>query len=166
MVRKSDAEKLAALLGIEPPKIPLAVSRSESSRQAEAAILYAEGIAGFIRKDCKNCGLKFAHTPGAVAFCSDSCRAQDLARIGIDWDWTKPPEERWTVKEPLVVPPKAVHLIDEVTDVRDNDKCPVHNHMRDTPDHGSWCWGDRPKPSPEKLIPERTLDFLKDLGLD
>jgi hypothetical protein len=184
-VAKSDAEKLAELLGIAPPEPQSSTESSvEISRQAEAAVLYGEGIVPFIRKDCKHCGRKFAHTPGAVAFCSDTCRAADLLKIGIAWDWFKSADKRWSVRNAIAVPPEALKLLDELTDVRDEHKCPVYNHMRDTPEHGAWCWGDTEPPEGVVLVPyadkpepehepepepeqeHDVLDILAELGLD
>lgn len=172
--KQSDAEKLAALLGIEPPSPTISDTESpaEISRQAEAALAYSSGH-GFIRKDCQECGLKFAHTPGAVAYCSDTCRAAALLKIGIKWHWDKDRASRWApVEEPLVVPPEALVLVDAAIDVYDHLKCPVHNHMRDTPEHGAWCWERDPitnlpvpLPSEPAKLSDDLVDKLKALGI-
>ena len=113
--KKSDAEKLAALLGIEAPKSQLDPTEHpyEVSRQAEAVLAYAQDASYFVTKDCKTCGHTFAHTKGAVAYCSDPCRAVALEAIGIKWEWTRPPEKRWGTEPPLVVPAQAFALIPE-----------------------------------------------------
>jgi len=141
--KKSDAEKLAELLGIEAPKGNAYETPEDVAREAEAALGYAASPKSFLRKDCKTCGRTFAHTAGAVAYCSNYCRARGLEQIGIQWNWLKPSSERWAPwqEEPLVVPADAVKLIDQLTDTQDELKCPVYNHMRDQPEHGSWCWG-------------------------
>jgi hypothetical protein len=113
--KKTDAEKLAELLGIEPPKGNEYESQEDVSRAAEAALAYGEDANAFIRKTCKSCGRAFAHTRGAVAYCSNHCRARGLELIGISWNWTRTPEERWgRLLEPLVVPPEALVLIEQV----------------------------------------------------
>src|SRR5574343_559080 len=97
---KSDQEKLAALLGIEAPPVDPYESKDSVSREAEAAIAYHDSPSLFVRKTCGTCGGMFAHTPGAVGFCSDYCRAVSLEKIGIKWSWTKPSSERWGRMEP------------------------------------------------------------------
>lgn len=190
--KKTDAEKLAELLGIEAPKGNPHETPEDVSRQAEAALQYAETPKSFIRKNCKSCGRTFAHTRGAIAYCSNACRARSLEQIGISWDWNKPTEVRWELYEggePLIVPPEALALIDQVSDTQDDLKCPVYNHMRDQPEHGAWCWGDtevpegvelipytdkpepEPEPEPDKSIPGLNptldvLDILVELGLE
>jgi hypothetical protein len=191
--KKTDAEKLAELLGIEAPKGNPYETAEDISREAEATIIYAESPQSFIRKNCKICGRTFAHTRGAIAYCSNLCRARGLEQIGIKWDWTRPTEVRWGLYdggEPLIVPAEAVKLVDQASDSQDNLKCPVYNHMRDQPEHGSWCWGDEPvpddielvayapKPEPEpepepepksEIEPDpmdAALDILAELGLD
>lgn len=111
--KKNEAELLAALLGIEAPTryIGPTESSEEISRQAEAALAYASNASAFISKTCKSCGQVFAHTRGAVAYCSDTCRAVGLKKLGIRWDWSKPPGDRWGKDEPLVVLPEALELL-------------------------------------------------------
>lgn len=154
--KKTDAQKLAELLGIEAPKENVYETPEDVSREAEAALIYAESPQSFIRKECKICGRTFAHTRGAIAYCSNSCRARGLEAIGIQWHWTRNSEVRWgnyKEGEPLVVPPEAVLLIDQVSDTQEHLKCPVYNHMRDQPEHGAWCWGDTEVPEGIELIP-------------
>ena len=177
-------EALAKLLGLEAPKGQEHKTTEDVSRAAEAAIIYAETPKSFIRKNCKTCGRTFAHTRGAIAYCSNTCRAKSLAEIGIVWDWNKPPATRWDLYEggePLIVPPEAVKLVDQVSDTQDHLKCPVYNHMRDQPEHGAWCWGDEPvpdgmvmmpypdkpepEPEPEPIPKPDPLDILAELGL-
>jgi len=114
--------KLAALLGIDAPA-PVNTQEQETvSREAEATLAYMEDPKHFIRKTCKMCNRTFAHTRGAVAFCSDTCRAEGLALIGIQWNWLRPPDQRWRhMPEPLVVPPEAITVIDQL-DAESNEE--------------------------------------------
>lgn len=145
--KKTDAEKLAELLGIEPPKGDPYESPEDISREAEATLVYAESPKSFTRKNCKSCGRAFAHTRGAVAYCSNHCRARGLEQIGIKWSWTRPTEVRWGLYgdgEPLVVPPEALAILDSLPE---------------------------PEPEPEPVEESPTvsvdvLDILTELGLD
>lgn len=143
--KKSDAEKLAELLGIEAPKGNPYETPEDVSREAEATLQYAETPESFIRKNCKSCGRTFAHTRGAIAYCSNNCRARGLEQIGIQWDWLRPVEARWSLYaggEPLVVPPEALELLDAL----------------------------EPEPEPEpEVVPHSSpdvLDILAELGLE
>ena len=119
-------ERLAALLGLDTPTKacgpPRRVAQENRSREAEAVIQFVEAPRTFAVVRCKHCGLEFLVNRGNVAMCSDSCRAKSLAEIGIEWDWSKSPEERWyvasvlskTTNEPLIVPPKALIALREV----------------------------------------------------
>ena len=134
--KKTDAEKLAELLGIEPPKGTNPYETpTDVAREAEATIIYAESPKFFQRKNCKECGRTFAHTAGSIAYCSNPCRARGLERLGIQWNWLKPSKDRWAPwqEEPLVVPPEALELLDS-------------------------------RPEPEESDP--VVDILKELGLD
>lgn len=119
-------EKLAALLGLDAPTKasgpPRKVTQENRSREAEAVIQFVETPRAFAVVKCKNCKQEFLVNRANVALCSDSCRAKDLAKIGIEWDWSKNPSERWYVasvlskitNEPLIVPPQALVALREV----------------------------------------------------
>lgn len=144
--KKDQRHALAELLGIEAPTTNPYEDTEDVSREAEATLAYADSPESFIRKDCKICGRSFAHTRGAVAYCSNRCRASGLEAIGIKWSWTKTAEERWAPwqSEPLVVPPDALALLDELMPTAE------------------------PEPEPEPPAPETdsVLDLLAELGLD
>ena len=145
--KKTDAEKLAELLGIEPPKGDPFETPEDVSREAEATLGYAESPQSFQRKECKSCGRTFAHTRGAVAYCSNACRARGLEKIGIKWTWTRPADVRWgfySGGEPLVVPPEALAILDALPE-------------------------PEPEPEPVEESPTESvdvLDLLASLGLD
>lgn len=143
--KKTDKDKLAELLGIEIPKQELGPMEHpyEVSREAEAVLAYKDDASYFITKNCKSCGRMFAHTKGAVAYCSDPCRAVALEKIGIKWHWLKPPEYRWGkyTEPPLVVPPEPLSILQS-----------------------------QPEPEPEEQQPETdlyssVLDLLEEFGL-
>lgn len=98
-------ERLAALFGLQEhlPTEPTPDQRIEqqtASRDAEAVAAYITQPQRFTRKKCKleSCGKEFATDRGNVAYCSDDCRKEWLAAIGIVWDPKKPPAERWDFK--------------------------------------------------------------------
>lgn len=109
-------ERLAALLGLalpEQPKEPT-VDDQLASREADATLIYFETPENFRELECKRCGHMFAVNMASVAYCSDHCRQATLADIGIEWDMAKSPNERWGRHIPLVVPPAALTLIEEI----------------------------------------------------
>ncbi len=151
--------KLAKLLDIPMPDISKP-EQENRSREAEAVLAYASGMGGFIRRQCKECNRMFAHTRASIAYCSDTCRAAGLERIGIKWNWLKPANERWGKFEPLVVPPEALAILDEldsnkvqVIDLSESDSGP-ETGIPGTPDR---------VPS---VLPPSVLDLLHNLGID
>lgn len=118
-----DRKKLAAILGLEVEEEVIVESASEAqqrkredaSREAEAVIFFVQDRRKLLQKECKLCGGVFAVNRQNVAFCSDECRKRWLDKIGIVWDPTKNPEERWEFKEPLVIPPQTLQpLLDHL----------------------------------------------------
>jgi hypothetical protein len=115
--------RLAALLGMEEPAERTEhrpkVAAQNLSRDAESLIEFVDKPTTFARIACRVCGRDFLANRANVACCSDKCRAEELATLGIKWDWSKPPEERWYVSsqggklsnEPLVVPPAALKAL-------------------------------------------------------
>lgn len=89
-------------------------SISQKSLEAEATIAYWESGKVFREKECSHCGRRFATNYASVANCSDKCRAEELAKIGIEWSPFKTQHERWGRTPPLVVPQEALDLIKEI----------------------------------------------------
>lgn len=117
--------KLAALLGMETPTARTDhrpnVARENISREAESLIQFISAPQSFARITCRSCEQDFLVNRANVALCSDKCRANELAELGIDWDWSKSPEKRWYVSsqsnvkltnEPLVVMPPALRALE------------------------------------------------------
>lgn len=170
--KQREQEKLAALLGMTTPKTEANPYESEEdiSREAEAVLAFAADSSYFIQKECKSCGRTFAHTRGAVAYCSNHCRAVALEKIGIKWHWLKPGSERWGPwphAEPLVVPPGPLDLLKTVYDAK----------MKEVQDKAlafdtAFFNEEQPeKPQPVEVSETATesvdvLDLLHDLGLD
>lgn len=83
-----------------------------------SCIIYVDtGGAGFRKQVCPQCKQLYAveymyRTRGML--CSDECRAAHLEARGLYWDSTKPPHERWRKRIPLVVPPAALKVIEEI----------------------------------------------------
>lgn len=91
--------------------------------EAEATLLYFNLRGkGFTHLECPVCEKKFAvkySIPGHKMKCSNTCRAQALAEIGIKWNPHKSPEERWGISGaergimPLIVPPPALAILEQ-----------------------------------------------------
>jgi len=127
-------QQLAALFGLEEhlptePTPTQQINQENKSREAEAVLEYYSSRQTFKPRPCKWCESVFAANRGNVAYCSDSCRQKALAEIGIIWDPSKDPRERWDLKivlddgqlmlpqisrEPLIVPPPALLLADKI----------------------------------------------------
>lgn len=128
-------QKLAELFGMQEhlptePTPSQNIVADNKSREAEAVAAYLEKPKEFTKRTCKwsECGEIFAANRGNVAYCSDTCRQKFLASMGIIWDPTKDPRERWDYKvvmtdtgemqlsektrEPLTVPPPALVVAD------------------------------------------------------
>lgn len=114
-------KKAMALLGDAAPKIEITKAVVKEARankpnpfyEAEAVLLFLEKPARFLQKECKRkeCGEWFGTNYRAVAYCSDNCRIKELAAVGIEWDPSKRPEERWGGEEPLLIPPAALKAL-------------------------------------------------------
>lgn len=108
------AERLAALLGMEAPTLDPGkiYDRETDSREAEAVLAYVKDPQRFVKKLCKLCDGTFMVDRANVSYCSDRCRAKALDNIGIGWDRTKNPAERWDFQEPLTIPPQIVEPLE------------------------------------------------------
>jgi hypothetical protein len=91
--------------------------------EAESTLIYfnLKGK-GFIKQVCPECGETFAYkyrTALGPMKCSNACRKAALAKIGIQWDPYKSPEERWGLHEqtkgvlPAIVSPQALKIVDK-----------------------------------------------------
>src|SRR5882672_7346464 len=94
----------------------------EISASMEAVLAYQarEGV-GFKRKACTFCTSVFATDYNHVGYCSDRCRIKALREIGIDFDPTRQYSERWRQFGgiPLVIPPAALLLLDQLNSTDD-----------------------------------------------
>lgn len=117
--------KAAAAYNIELPKQigpSTATRRADVSREAEAVLAYKANPETFTEKNCTHCGKRFAVNRARVSNCSVECVAKELAAIGIDWDWSKPPELRWGLRyredkiqdEPLIITEQPLDLIQQI----------------------------------------------------
>lgn len=79
--------------------------------EAEGLLLFLEKPARFAFKPCKRCNEMFGTNYRSVAYCSDNCRKRSLAEIGIRWDPSKSPEERWSGEPPIILPPSVVKFL-------------------------------------------------------
>jgi hypothetical protein len=117
--KKLRALKLAeAFLGkeIEVPEPPLE-NLNDLMREAQSVLYYFEtGGAGFTKKQCKTCEEYFVYcwNVKGVSYCSVTCMDRALKKIGLKWDPTKPPEQRWGKTVPAVVPASVLFLLDDI----------------------------------------------------
>lgn len=109
--KAANRAKMAELMGLETPITKPSEDRETASRAAEATLYLWEHPRAFKGVVCKFCERKFVSTRGSISYCSDPCRVKALAEIGIEWDYSKRPEERWNLIEPLTVPAEVVRLI-------------------------------------------------------
>jgi hypothetical protein len=136
-------EQLAALFGMETPPAQTGPTRrqrsQDASREAEAVINYFRHPNQWLeygRQRCDNpkCNNVFMANRANVGSCSDACRAALCEELGLTWDWTKPPDQRWSVRsvrispdgkkmedtsgeltrEPLVITGAALAAVDEL----------------------------------------------------
>lgn len=114
---KSDLDRLKKLsetLGIDVnqllEEVPLTEIGEQATirRQAEAeSVLFYVNSRGknFESKPCKYCGKLFLHTYINIEYCSESCRAQALAELGIIWNYNRLTDsQRWNVNNTGLVP--------------------------------------------------------------
>ncbi len=136
-------EQLAALFGMEQPAQSTGptkrVRSQDASREAEAVINYFRHPNQWLeygRQKCDNpkCDNIFMANRANVGSCSDACRAALCEELGLTWDWSKPPDQRWSVRsvrispdgkkmedtsgeltrEPLVITGAALAAVDEL----------------------------------------------------
>lgn len=98
--------------------------------EAESVLLYfnLKG-AGFTKQICPQCEEEFAYKytvrQGKLC-CSDECRKAELAKIGIDWEPLKPPEERWGFRSfgelPAIVSPKVLSHLDKILESEESHR--------------------------------------------
>lgn len=114
-VSKEEIDKLKEQAKLIP-------SSDESALEAEAVLLYFRTKGKEFRKQkCPECNRTFAHKyyiPTKNFMCSNECRRAFLKRIGIEWNPSKSPEERWGMSGaskgtiPLIVPPTAYEIVE------------------------------------------------------
>lgn len=120
---KRNLAKLAKLMGpaapVSPEKITREMAREARATkpspiyEAEAVLLMLEQPARFMVKPCKReeCKEPFGTNYRSVAYCSDNCRIKELKTMGILWNPSKRPEERWGGEAPLLIPPAALKML-------------------------------------------------------
>ena len=116
------AKKIQQLYGITLETTEIVETQSDLIRQAQAVLDYWYGNRfDWVHKECKQCHRDFAYRwdSTSIAYCSVTCTAQSLAEIGIKWDPTKPPEERWGKTIPSVVPPSALDILLTMDDTQE-----------------------------------------------
>lgn len=118
--QNSAAKKLEELWGV---KIQLPQeTTADLMREAQSVLNYFESRGEtFYYKTCKTCKEQFAYAwnVSSIAYCGIFCMAIALQEIGIEWDNTKPPAERWGRYVPAVVPPEALSILQEILDAQE-----------------------------------------------
>lgn len=114
--RKHD-ERLAAALGITYEDVQAFRAKEAADdkvREATAVQLFLERPDAFIQKNCKECGAPFLTTYQYVSDCSTHCRKIALQKVGITWNPSRLPEERWRramIPVGYQVPPQALEVL-------------------------------------------------------
>lgn len=114
-------KKLEALYGvkIESPQ----ETQHDLIRQAQAVLFYFEAKGkGFRELPCRWCEQPFAYSwdVAGVQYCSIPCMVSALKDIGITWNPTKPPEDRWGRTIPAVVPPQALEILQDLVSIQED----------------------------------------------
>lgn len=149
-------------IGIDTSTVDNVKVEQTYSRQSEAntldligCIIYMERKgAGFVKQVCSQCNQVYAveymyRTRGMM--CSDECRAASLTARGLFWDSTKPIHERWQKRMPVIVPPEALKVIEEINAERTGQESTEHTSS----DHGSGVRGvDNVSDSPRMKMPD------------
>jgi len=106
--------KMLAKLGVQD--VPTVIPEQEPDREAEAVLQFLEAPKTFRARECKRaiCHNMFSSNYKGVAYCSNACRALDLASMGIKWDPYKDPEQRWGGEPPLVIGAEAMQKLIEL----------------------------------------------------
>lgn len=80
------------------------VKRQIKTLQAEGVLLFLQGESKLLEhKVCKECKSFFATRYTNVAYCSDSCRADALRRMGIKWDSSRDSYAMLGSERPILV---------------------------------------------------------------
>jgi hypothetical protein len=106
--------KLAKTLGMDVDQLFEEIPQTEigeaavlrHSIEAESVLFYIHTRGrDFEAKLCACCKMPFLHTYRAVAYCSDDCRAEALARYNIVWNASRRSDDlRWNFKNKGYVP--------------------------------------------------------------
>lgn len=130
--RETQADKLAALLGINKEVAETAKPQPPRSkhvegmdgpevghyRTAEAVVLFFQAPKLFSVLDCKNCGKPFAVSRKHVRHCSKDCLQEMLRADGLHLDESYGSAEYisrvWLGNEPLTIPPEVLETISEM----------------------------------------------------
>lgn len=111
------AKKIQELYGITL-EMPLETT-DDLMREAQAVVNWFESRgAGFESETCRWCKLPFEYSWNVkgVKYCSVRCMDHYLQSIGLKWNPSKPPEERWGKTIPAVVPPAALSNLQDLID--------------------------------------------------
>lgn len=114
-------QKTLAAAGVATPEVKITKELTREARshrpdptyEAEAVLKFLEKPARFMQKQCgySECEKWFGTNYRAVGYCSDNHRIKALAQMGILWDPSKRPEDRWGGEPPLVIPPEALKVL-------------------------------------------------------
>lgn len=133
--------KLAALLArgeddeilklASVPKQEHTFAQQQTSRDAEAVLGFVLTPKRFIKRLCRNCESQFYTDYSCVAYCSDSCRRHAMETLGIKWDPTKPPEQRWGNPVPLVIPGNTLEFLRKCLDLTQSQDIPLPEPLQE-----------------------------------
>lgn len=104
-------------------------------REAQAILLFLEKPEAFIRKNCDWCHGDFLTSYQYVSVCSTHCRALSLERVGITWNPSHLPWERWTRAQIPIeysIPPAALQVLLELAEAQQERQI-LHHDQDDGP---------------------------------
>lgn len=115
-------KKIEQLFGVKIEAPEVVETLGDKMRQAQAVLEYWENPADWAKKICRECKQEFAYRwdSHAISYCSVSCMAKSLEKIGLKWNPMKPPSERWGRTIPAVVPPEVLELIQETASTQED----------------------------------------------
>lgn len=128
-------QNLESLLGVKSSiTVESVPTDADVVREADSVILYFESNGkGFERIRCANCKLVFAYRHGSssVRCCSVECMRDRLKSFGMAWNPNAPLDRRWGRFTPVIVPPQALEILDELIQsppsIKEKKTDPVEN---------------------------------------
>ena len=104
-------------LGVTAEELTSNMTVADQVGEAQAVLYYMEYKGqGFTKKNCVSCGREFAYAwdRTSITCCSVECISSELEKKGLSWKINRPLHLRWGRTAPMVVPPVALELADQI----------------------------------------------------